>query len=110
MNNLEKDCERLIDYLGDQINEDSVQFIKNTFANIEKEQQSNSIYPQFKRVGDFEISEGGLSKLDYFAGKALGVIDFSLVETFGSESVSQQVYDIAEAMVEESMKRQLNIE
>jgi len=99
MKYLEQDCERLIDYLGDQINEDSVQFIKNTFSNLQKEIVGNSIYPQFKRVGDCEISEGGLSKLDYFAAKSLQIMPYDSLENFSCETIAKQVYDIAEAMV-----------
>lgn len=71
-----------------------------------EEEKSNSIYPQFKRIGDREISEGGLSKLDYFAGRCLSIVDMELLENFGCQDVVAQVYDLAEAMVEESNKRQ----
>lgn len=72
-----------------------------------EEEKSNSIYPQFKRFGDCEISEGGLSKLDYFAAKLYGTIYPDMIKRgYNSKDSTREVFEKAAQMVEESNKRQ----
>lgn len=106
MSNLELQCKDLISYLGDSIDENQIEHIKNVFVNIGKD-TCDSIYPQFKRIGDREISEGGLSKLDYFAAKLYGTIYPDMINRgYNSKDSTREVFEKAAQMVEESNKRQ----
>jgi len=103
-NKIEQTVEEHLELYGTAILVDG-ELIDQTRVVIHK-RSGESIYPQFKRFGECEISEGGLSKLDYFAGKALGIIDIEFVEHFGCSDTASQVYDLAQAMAKESNNRQ----
>ena len=74
---------------------------------MEKQKHGGPVFPNGKKVGDVEITEGGMTLRDYFAAKALQSIirEQGLSRTEGGKTIdSRNAYGYADAMIAERNK------